>query len=557
MIRAASLLAVLLSLVLPAAAPARDDAAGPRGAEAASRPSATAKAGAVVPGARTFLISGRGWGHGVGMSQYGALGFALRGTGYARILAHYYPGTSLSPAPVAKVRVLLADGKSSAAISSALPFRVRDGEGKLYQLEAGKYSLGPGLRLKVDPLNPTATPLRGPLFFTPGGLPLDVGGKSYRGALEVIVDKGKLRVINHIGLEQYLYGVVPDEVPPNWPAEALKAQAVVARSYALAVRKTGQFDLFDDTRSQVYGGVRAEEASTNAAVDATANQVLTYGGKVATTFFFSTSGGRTAAIADVWSSPPVPYLVSVPDPYDSISPHHAWGPFRFTPANLQKALKVRGRLLDLRTTVNGSARVADVVATGTNGESTTDATTVRRRLGLRSTWFRVGVLGLDRPAAAVPHGAQATLTGVARGVGAVALEQRASEAIWERAAVVKAMPDGSVSVLVRPAATTEYRLVAGRAPSASVRVAVAARVTLASPRAGTLTGLARPVFPGATVAVQRLVGGTWTDVAAAQVAAGGRFTATLRLVPGTYRARYAPGRGLVAGVSKVLEVVAA
>ena len=556
MLRAASLLTVVLALALPATASARVDAAGRGAGEASIRPSAPAAARAVVPGARTFVITGRGWGHGVGMSQYGALGFALRGTGYARILAHYYRGTTLAPAPVAKVRVLVGDGERSVAISSALPFRVRDADGKLHQLEAGKYSFGPGLRLKVDPAEPNPKPLRGPLFFTPGGLPLDFGGKSYRGALEVIVEKGKLRVINHVGLEQYLYGVVPDEVPPNWPVEALKAQAVVARSYALAVRKTGQFDLFDDTRSQVYGGIRAEETSTNAAVDATGGQVLTYAGKVATAFFFSTSGGRTAAIADVWSSPPVPYLVSVPDPYDSISPHHAWGPFRYTHANLQKALRVRGRLLDLRTTVNGSGRVDDVVAAGTNGESTTDATTVRRKLGLRSTWFRVGVFGLDRPAAAVQYGAQATLTGVARGLGTVVLEQRASTAIWERAAIVKPAADGSFSVLVRPTATTEYRLVAGRAPSPSIRVAVAARVTLASPAAGSLTGVARPLVAGATVLVQRLAGGTWRDVATAQVDTRGRFTATLRLVPGTYRARYAPG-GLVAGVSKVLEVVAA
>ena len=107
--------------------------------------------------------------------------------------------------------------------------------------------------------------------------------------------------MNGVGLEPYLWGVVPDEMPDEWPAEALRAQAVVARSYALAVRRSsGPFDLYPDVRSQVYGGVAAEEASTTAAVNATAGRVLLYGGKVATTFFFSTSGGRTASVEDAW-----------------------------------------------------------------------------------------------------------------------------------------------------------------------------------------------------------------------------------------------------------------
>ena len=95
------------------------------------------------------------------------------------------------------------------------------------------------------------------------------------------------------------------------------------------MRKTGAYDLYADTRSQVYGGVAAEKPTTNAAVDATAGQVLLYEGKVATTFFFSTSGGRTASIEDVWArGEAVPYLVGVPDPYDTASPHHTLGTVR-------------------------------------------------------------------------------------------------------------------------------------------------------------------------------------------------------------------------------------
>src|SRR5439155_1171605 len=170
--------------------------------------------------------------------------------------------------------------------------------------------------------------LPGPLLFQPGAAALALKHR-YRGSIQVAVTGGKLRAINMVGLEQYLYGVVPSEMPYTWLPEALKAQAVAARSYALATRRTGAFDLYPDTRSQVYLGIEHEKPSTNSAVDATAGQVVLYQGEVAKTYFFSTSGGRTASAEDVWGKP-VPYLVSVPDPYDSISPYHNWGPFAFT-----------------------------------------------------------------------------------------------------------------------------------------------------------------------------------------------------------------------------------
>ena len=308
-----------------------------------------------------FSVSGRGWGHGVGMSQWGAQGFAQRGTGYAGILAHYYRGTQLGRAPVARLRVLLTDGKKALRVSSDVPFRVRDGAGELHDVDAGTYALGPGLRLRVV-REEKPVPLPGPLLFSPtaGGV-LRLDAKPYRGQLELGVERGRLRAINHVGLEAYLYGVVPDEMPHTWHVEALKAQAVVARSYALAVRRSGgTFDLYDDVRSQVYNGISAEELQSNAAVDSTAGQVLLHGGAIARTFFFSTSGGRTANVADVWDSAPIPYLVSVADPYDSASPHHRWGPIAVPAAQLRRALAVPGEVVDVRTTLNGSGRVESV-----------------------------------------------------------------------------------------------------------------------------------------------------------------------------------------------------
>jgi stage II sporulation protein D len=509
-----------------------------------------------APGVPTFVISGRGWGHGIGMSQWGALGFAQRGYVYARILAHYYRGTTLGRAPVARVRVLLVEDKRSLTVSSDDVLRVRDAAGQRYELDAGSYALGPGLKLKLRDGQPR--PLPGPLVFSAELSPLKLDGKPYRGSLEIGSINNRLRAINAVGLESYLYGVVPDEVPDDWPAEALKAQAVVARSYALAVRKSGPFDLYDDVRSQVYNGIDAEEPQTSAAVNATNGQVLLYGGKVATTFFFSTSGGRTADIADVWNVPPTPYLVSVPDPYDSISPHHRWGPFMFGAARLEKALGVKGKLVDVRTTLNRSGRVDQVIAVGSGGETSVPATDVRQRLGLRSTWFTVGVLSLDRPLRPIVYGSAIQLTGRARGLPAVTLEQRGAGGLWEKAGVVTPAADGGFSVPLKPLASAEYRLASGTVRTAAVRVAVAPLVRLVPPQSTTaLRGSARPVLPGATVVIERLQGTAWTSAASATVDERGAFEARLQLTPGSYRARLAPGRGFAPGLSPVLNVVPA
>src|SRR4051794_9022483 len=215
-------------------------------------------------GAATFVVTGHGWGHGVGMSQYGAYGYAQKGVGYEKIVLHYFPGTELGDAPVSRVRVLLTSGAATLPISSAADFRVKDGSGAVHTVPAGKYTLTSALKLKVDGAA-TAKALPGPLLFQPGSSALQLK-HLYRGSIQVDVVSGKIRAINFVGLEQYLYGVVPSEMPYTWHPEALKAQAVVARSYALATRRSGAFDLYPDTRSQVYLGLEHEKASSTAAV---------------------------------------------------------------------------------------------------------------------------------------------------------------------------------------------------------------------------------------------------------------------------------------------------
>jgi stage II sporulation protein D len=335
----------------------------------------------------------------------------------------------------------------------------------------------------------------------------------------------------------------------------LKAQAVVARSYALASRRTGPFDLFADVRSQVYGGVRAEEPATTTAVGETSGQVLLYDGKVAQTFFFSTSGGRTASAADTWSGEPVPYLVSVADPYDGASPYHAWGPVAFTAPALAKRLGVKGTILDVRTTVNASQRVDLVTVVTDAGEAQVRGGDVRTKLGLRSTWFRVGALSLQRPARPIETGGGVTLAGLARGLTAM-LEAKPYGGQWAVVGAVKPGAGGAVATRVKPAISTEYRLASGSVRTPPARVLVAPRIRLVPPTSPTaLSGTVSPVTGTATVAVQRRDdAGAWHTLTTLQPAANGSFTAKIALEPGAYRARYAPGRGYAVGLSRPLEV---
>jgi SpoIID/LytB domain protein len=384
-------------------------------------------------------------------------------------------------------------------------------------------------------------------------------GHPYRGWIQVSSNGRKVQAVNVVALEQYLYGVVPQEVPQDWPAEALKAQAVAARSYALATRKSGgTFDLYPDTRSQVYGGVDAERFSTTAAVDATAGQTVTYKGRPAVTYFFSTSGGRTASIQDAWpGSSPVPYLVSVPDPYDSFSPHHRWGPLVYSVKPLRKKLHLPAGLVDVRTTVNASARVTSLVAVTPLGELSVPGTLVRELLGLQSTWFRVGVMTLARPLGAVTYGSAVRVSGLARGISSPALEERTPAAAWEPVAKLVAAKDGSFSTRVAPHVTTTYRIAGAKAAGEPLRVPVAPAVRLLPGTTATaLHGTVRPLLPNAVVQVQRQNGAAWAAAATARVDAAGAYRAALRLSTGVYRAVVSPGHGLVTGVSAPLKVVA-
>jgi stage II sporulation protein D len=151
--------------------------------------------------------------------------------------------------------------------------------------------------------------------------PIFVDGRRYRGSIEIVVHGQSLWIINHLPLEEYLYGVLPEEMPTDWPAEALKAQAVAARTYALYLKgqsKQALYDLKASTVSQVYRGVVAEKASSNKAIDDTRGEILTYEQRPIIAYFHSNSGGHTEDAKNVWGIN-IPYLVGIPDP-DSLKP---------------------------------------------------------------------------------------------------------------------------------------------------------------------------------------------------------------------------------------------
>jgi stage II sporulation protein D len=495
--------------------------------------------------ASALVISGHGWGHGVGMAQWGANGYARHGSDYRSILAHYYQGTTVATHTAPAVRVLLAEGRARVTLTSDSPWKVADADGTTVALPPGP------LQVAADLVVSDRT-LASPLTFTPRATPLRVGKDSYRGKLLVVSNGKRLQVVNVLPLESYVLGVVGREMPFNWPAAALEAQAVAARSYALAelenVVTARAFDLYNDTRSQVYGGIAAESASVTAAVRATARQVVLYGGRVATTYFSSSSGGRTVSSAEAWGKS-VPYLISVDDPYDTLSPYHDWGPVLIDARKAGRTLKVPGQLLALNAAPGPSGHIAQVDAVGTKGTVKLTGSAVRSALELRSSWFTVGWLALSAPAEPVAYGGSGTLTGVARGIAPVTLEQRTATGAWQTLATVSPRADGSFGISIKPSGTTQYRLAAGSVRAAVVQVTVAPFVS-ASLGAGTVQGTVRPPLAGASVQLQRQSGASWTTVASGTTDVAGAFAVAAQLSPGSYRVRCAPGHGLSPGVSQ-------
>jgi len=371
----------LVSVAAAALAAAALACAGGAGAAAAPAPAARAAASALV-------AEGGGWGHGVGMSQWGAQGFARHGKGYRWIVRRYYRGTTLGRVGAGRrVRVLL-NTHGPVTIRGA----VRAGGRRLSPRVAYRASVaggaialrGGGTTVRIAPKAPVT------------GRPTVAVGRlgRYRGALLLSVspDDGGLRVVNRVGLEEYLRSVVPNEAYADWAPAALKAQAVVARSYALAIVKGDgrDYDQVDDTRSQRYTGVGAETRATDAAVRATRGQVVRYRGRTIPAYFHASSGGHTENVEVGFDgAPPAPYLVGVPDPYDGDSPlntKHRWLQ-RFALAQAEARLRdaglLDGGLLGIEIVSRGaSPRIATARILGSGGETTATGSDLQRALAL-------------------------------------------------------------------------------------------------------------------------------------------------------------------------------
>ncbi len=505
------------------------------------------------PGEAVFLVSGHGWGHGVGMSQYGAYGMARDGKSYAQILAYFYPGTQLGKTATDQVRVLLEEGRPALTISSTAPFRVTDASGQRTRLPAGPLVLTP--KLKLPSATGRARRAPGPLVFTAGKAPLSLDGRLYRGKLQVLRQGAFLQAVNAVGIEAYVEGVVAGEMPHTWPAEALKAQAVAARSYALShLVKRKPYDLYSDPRSQVYGGIAGERSETSSAVRATAGLVALYGGKVASTFYFSSSGGKTASAADVFGFS-VPYLVSRPDPWDTLSPYHSWGPIVIGARTLQSKLGVQGRVIDALGVPTPSGRLRTVTLQTLAGSTSFPATLLRTSLGLRSTWITIGVLRLDRPTGQAVYGTPLQLSGLARALQSPVLSSSPDGVSWKTVSSLTRAADGGVSVSVRPKATARFRIQVTGGASPALLVPVSPRLRLSHPLdPDALTGTVQPALPGTRVSIERLKGTTWALVGRGPIDATGAFHARVRVVPGSYRAWVPATDGLTEGVSSTLTV---
>jgi stage II sporulation protein D len=433
-----------------------------------------AAATAPKPPAPVFVLAGGGWGHGVGMSQWGAYGQAKASRDYREILSTYYRGTAMGTAPetlLKRVRVLVADGVAKVSVANVAA--VFDGDGKRYPIAGGTITTGSDLGLPVGK-DGKPVKLTGPVTIRAAKSAfLSYGGKKFRGDLRVDAVGGRVQLVNVVGLEAYLLGVVPGEMPKDWPLASLEAQAVAARTYAVGNVVRGRpFDLYSDWRSQVYYGVDSEAPGPTRAVRETRGQILTYDGAPAQTFYFSSSGGRTISSLDAFGLD-LPYLVSVDDPWDAASPNHAWAPQLLSGAQLAARFGLKDPVADVAYVPGAPGKPAAMRLTTADGQTASaQLSDVRTRLGLKSAGFRLGTLRLDLPSR--PKGASPVvqLTGVAREVDGATIERRTPGGTWVTAKRLSPAADGTFAVKLRASGTTVYRLSADglAGPPLTVRV---------------------------------------------------------------------------------------
>ena len=361
-----------------------------------------------TPGSTAITITGHGYGHGHGLSQYGAQGAAGQGLSWQQIVEFYYPGTTWG-AVGGKVRVLITadtgrdvqvvarSGLKVGSLGRARTWRIPSLPAKKWRLVAkgddtlvqrttgGRWRTWKRIRGEAEFSSKT-----GPLT-----LVLPGGRRDYRGTLQSVAPRqGARQTVNKVGMEAYLRGVVPQEVPALWQPAAVSAQSVAARTYAAFERShpsAGHYDLCDTSQCQVYGGADVEHPAATAAIRATAGQGLYHDGRPAFAQFSASNGGFSAAGS-------MPYLVAQADPYDALdNPTYSTWTTVVDDEQVEKHWPEVGDLTGIEVTArdgNGDwgGRVVEMAFVGTTGTARVDGDTVRSVLGLYSDWFTFSVV---------------------------------------------------------------------------------------------------------------------------------------------------------------------
>jgi len=356
----------------------------------------------------SFTIRGAGWGHGWGMSQYGAYGAAREGLSWKQILAFYYRGTRLDKLPSGtKIKVwITADSDNSLRVLPASGLAISDTAGHHYTVPTGvKYRSwrisrsGAGYRLSYR--TSSGSYVTKSTRLTTGSWSVSTRSKivkvvlpngsvrPYRGTMALIKRGSGGRTVNNVLLEDYVKGVVPAEMPTSWAANAVRAQAVAARSYGVRLQKfagNDGYDICDTTACQVYRGMAQEASGGNAAVRATSGIIVTYRGAVALTQFASSNGGHSAR-GDY------PYLVAQRDPYDGVIKSQAWTR-TLSASSISRAWPSVGTVKRLQITSRDGAgawggRVKTIKIIGTLRTATVSGTTFQHMFGLRSSLYTV------------------------------------------------------------------------------------------------------------------------------------------------------------------------
>jgi SpoIID/LytB domain protein len=399
---------------------------------------------AVSPKAGAFTVTGAGFGHGWGMSQYGAYGAATKGLSWRQILAFYYPGTVLADRPNSTLRVWIsADNNADLRVLPAAGLTIKDSNGHGYLAPTGSgyrawkitrsgsgfalaYRKPDGgwqpVKVTLDPTTWTvSTSARIVKIVMPSG-----AVREYRGSASLIKYGTGARTVNRVSLENYLKSVVPAEMPTSWAADAVRSQAVAARSYATKLKEwssSSSYDICDTTNCQVYAGYASsyggsrtvhETAAGNAAIAATAGKVLSYHGATALTQFASSNGGHTA-------QGDYPYLSAHADPYDGVITSQSWTR-TISAASVARIWPTVGTVRQLQVSARDGAgrwggRVHTVKIIGSSGTINVSGSSFQYAFGLRSTLFTISGTAPTQTPGPVATGARRPYATFARSYG--------------------------------------------------------------------------------------------------------------------------------------------